>query len=59
MEFLVLVVEVQKEWYANIIDIDAKYRTKYENYGLFSFIVQDQNLRRLPVAFAFMRRDQC
>lgn len=37
MECLVLVVEVQKEWYANIIDIDATYRTNYENYVLFSF----------------------
>lgn len=40
-----------------MLNIDATYRVNYENYPLYAFIVQDQSLRGLPIAFCLMRRE--
>jgi hypothetical protein len=53
-------LEKQKEWFAKygkLVHIDATYRVNKENYLLYVFLSQDQNLRGLPVAFCYMRKE--
>ena len=40
-----------------IINIDSTYKTNYENYVLYIFLVQDQGLHGLPIAGCFMRQE--
>jgi hypothetical protein len=60
LESVVIVLESGKIWYAqnpDILHIDGTYKTNVENYILFVFLIQNDRLNGLPVAFAFMRHE--
>jgi hypothetical protein len=58
LEVVVIVLEPGMIWYSQnpeILLIDGTYKTNTENFILFVFLIQNSQLKGLPVAFAFMR----
>ena len=55
-----LYADQMQNWFhqnPDILHVDSTYKINLENYVLCNFLVQNQRLKGLPVAFAYMRNE--